>query len=65
MGQNNTLVNELERVNCETMTVIYEKCGVRKKYRGPKKEVISLVKKIKESPENMKLTEVQHPRAAE
>ena len=65
MSQNTNLINELEGMDCETMAIIYEKQGVRKEYRGPKKEVISLVKKIQESSKNMKLIEIRHPRAAE
>jgi hypothetical protein len=65
MGQNANLINELEKMNCETMIVVYDKCGVRKEFMGPKEEVISLVKKIQESQESMKLLTIHHPRAAE
>ena len=65
MGQNSNLIEELERMDCETMLVIYENCGVRKEFMGPKKEAITLVKKIRASPETMKMLQIHHPRAAE
>ncbi|MFZ5559649.1 MAG: hypothetical protein ACOZAL_02565 [Patescibacteria group bacterium] len=65
MGQNSTLISELEAVNCETMTVVYEKWGVRKEYKGSKDGTISLVKKILASPKEMRIIEIQHPPAAE
>lgn len=65
MGRNNTLINELEEVNCETMTVIYENCGVRKEFTGPKNEAIALVKKIRASEKTMRISQIIHPRAAE
>jgi len=65
MGQKSNLIEELKEMNCETMTVIYENCGVRKEYEGPKDEAVSLVEKILSSQKTMRIIEIQHPRAAE
>lgn len=64
MGHKTAVTEELEQMDCETMTIKYEKCGVFKKYTGPKKEVISLFKKIQANPQTMTLIEILHPRKA-
>jgi len=64
MGHKSALTEELEQMDCETMTIKYEKCGVLKKYTGPKAEIISLLKKIQADRETMKLIEILHPRKA-
>jgi hypothetical protein len=62
MGHNSIVTEELERMDCETMTIKYEKCGVYHEDFGPKKEIIALFKKIQANPKTMKLIEVLHPR---
>ena len=64
MGKSNNLIGELEEVDCETMTVVYENCGVYKEFKAPKDEAISFVQKILANPEEMKFLEIQYIRAA-
>lgn len=64
MGHKSVISEELEGMDCETMTIKYEKYGVLKKYTGPKKDVIALVKKIQANPQTMRWIEILHPRAA-
>lgn len=64
MGHNSVVTEELEQMDCETMTIKYEKCGVYHEFIGPKKEVIARFKKIQASPQTMRLIEILHSRKA-
>ncbi|MDP2934463.1 MAG: hypothetical protein Q8N59_01685 [bacterium] len=55
-------IEELERMDCETMTIQYEEHGAPKEFPGPKKEVIALYKKILRNPKTMKFIGIDHPR---
>jgi len=61
MGHNSIVTEELEKMDCETMTIKYEKFGVFKEFTGPKKEVITRFKKIQANPQTMKLIVIIHP----
>jgi len=64
MGKSKNMIEELKEVDCETMTVVYEWCGVRKERKLPKDEAIAFIKKIQARPQDMRVLEVLHPRAA-
>lgn len=62
MGHKSVITEELEQMDCEIMTIKYEKRGVFNKYTGPKKEIIARLKKIQANPQIMKMIEILHPR---
>jgi len=64
MGHNCVITEELEKMDCETMTIQYDWCGVFKEFTGPKAEVIARVKEIQVNPQTMKMIGIDHPRKA-
>ena len=59
-------IEELEKMDCETMTIKYEEHGICKEFPGSKKEVVARYKEILRNPKTMKLIVIDHPqRAAE
>jgi hypothetical protein len=61
MGHNSIVTEELERMDCEIMTIQYDWCGFFKEFTGSKKEVIARFKEIQANPQTMKLIVIIHP----
>jgi len=55
-------IEELEGMDCETMTIKYNERGTYKEFPGPKKEVVARYKEILRNPKMMKFIGIDHPR---
>jgi len=64
MGHKIVVTEELEQMDCETMTIKFEKCGVYHEEYGPKRDIIARLKEIQANPQTMNLIEILHPRRA-
>lgn len=55
------LDKEVEEIDCEIMTIIYDWCGVQKEFTGPKEQVIAIVREIQDKPQIMRFIRINHP----